>query len=302
MLRKGYEEVGSEQEGRKDKRKEDGPREVMELSQTERERILKARKRAEVLAKEGPKPRPEIGAPVSKEFPDSTSALLKRIFCQELQVSIGELASVSPQVQEGVKRFMTRKKVLPPPTIEAKAGFIREYPDSDDEDYGDSGVHFSCPLGFLDVVIKGDPIKALVDSGSMVNVISEEWVLGKRLPMVGREMKLRGIGGHITELVGMLENVVIKIRGFPIPCHFCVARGPVHTILGWPLLTDMGARLEYSEERGEIMSFEQGGNWVQMPLCTPQQGGWQRIEDMPIRRLGGFSGEVNVLESPSNFL
>ena len=69
---------------------------------------------------------------------------------------------------------MTWKKLFPPPTLESKAGFIREYPDSDEEDYEDSGVHFSCPLGFLDVVIKGDPIKALVDSGSMVNVISEE--------------------------------------------------------------------------------------------------------------------------------
>ncbi|MBW0477088.1 hypothetical protein O181_016803 [Austropuccinia psidii MF-1] len=71
-------------------------------------------------------------------------------------------------------------------------------------------------------------------------------------------MKLRGIGGHSTAIVGLAENTpIILPSGDERRIHFFVARGAVHTVVGRPFLADNGIRLDHSQDQGEILSYKE---------------------------------------------
>ncbi|MBW0543762.1 hypothetical protein O181_083477, partial [Austropuccinia psidii MF-1] len=62
--------------------------------------------------------------------------------------------------------------------------------------------------------------------------------------------------------------------------HLFVARGAVHTVLGRPFLSDNNIRLDFSQQKGEILSYiEPDGRRLCLPICSPQKVGWR--EDPP---------------------
>ncbi|MBW0543390.1 hypothetical protein O181_083105 [Austropuccinia psidii MF-1] len=67
-------------------------------------------------------------------------------------------------------------------------------------------IHYACPLGFMEILIGKEeyPIKALVETGSELN-IAEEIEIKASLTTRNLNMNLRGIGGHTTSLVALLE-------------------------------------------------------------------------------------------------
>ncbi|CAH7675021.1 hypothetical protein PPACK8108_LOCUS9984 [Phakopsora pachyrhizi] len=228
-----YEEIQQEQEGGKDEAVLN-----MKLNPREQERFLKARKRAATLLKEGPR---HLESQLQREYPGAINRTLKTILDTEVTQRLGDLLLTSSGVAEGLKRQMTRKR----DTSGA---------DSDVED-----PRFCTPLGFLEVTVGKHRTKGLVDSGSMTNVIPEELARKWGLAMVGSEMKLRGVGGHLTSLVG-----VMGITGVT----FCVAKGVKHLIQGRPFLMDLEARLDYGET-GEVMSYVmRDRRWL--PLYVPE--------------------------------
>ena len=66
-------------------------------------------------------------------------------------------------------------------------------------------------------------------------------------------MKLKGIGGHHTGILGIAERVEVYIGKILKQVHFWVADGPVQFILGKPFLTDASATINY--ERGESLAI-----------------------------------------------
>ncbi|PLW35359.1 hypothetical protein PCASD_15524, partial [Puccinia coronata f. sp. avenae] len=62
-------------------------------------------------------------------------------------------------------------------------------------------------VGMVDMTINDRKIRTLVDTGAEMNIIPEE--LANQLGFVTTEifMRLRGIGGHFTPIVGLAENV-----------------------------------------------------------------------------------------------
>ncbi|MBW0592409.1 hypothetical protein O181_132124, partial [Austropuccinia psidii MF-1] len=71
-------------------------------------------------------------------------------------------------------------------------------------------------------------------------------------------MRLKGIGGHSTAVVGLAENTLLVLpSGEERKIHFFVARGAVHTVIGRPFLADNGIRLEHSQDQGEILSYRE---------------------------------------------
>ncbi|MBW0578223.1 hypothetical protein O181_117938 [Austropuccinia psidii MF-1] len=89
-------------------------------------------------------------------------------------------------------------------------------------------------------------------------------------------MRLKGIGGHSTAIVGLSENTLLILpSGDERKIHFFVARGAVHTVIGRPFLADNGIRLEHSQTQGEILSFrELDGRRLCIPICLPESKGW----------------------------
>ncbi|MBW0484021.1 hypothetical protein O181_023736 [Austropuccinia psidii MF-1] len=71
-------------------------------------------------------------------------------------------------------------------------------------------------------------------------------------------MRLRGIGGHSTAIVGLSENtVLVLLSGDERRIYFFVARGAVHTVIGRPFLADNAIRLDNPQQQGEILCYEE---------------------------------------------
>jgi hypothetical protein len=91
-------------------------------------------------------------------------------------------------------------------------------------------------------------------------------------------MRLKGIEGHFTPIIGIAENVKISIfPGYTNLANFFIVKGSVHTVLGRPFLADHNIQLELSNEKGEVLSFEdQQGKRLRIPICLPNTPGWHR--------------------------
>ncbi|MBW0463806.1 hypothetical protein O181_003521 [Austropuccinia psidii MF-1] len=103
---------------------------------------------------------------------------------------------------------------------------------------------------------------ALVDTGSEINIIPEEFAIKASLTSRKLNMNLRGIDGHTTSLVGLSEfTPITMITGEEKGNHLFIAKGALHTILGRLFLGDNNVKLEFSHKQGEIFSYpEQDGH------------------------------------------
>ncbi|CAH7688092.1 hypothetical protein PPACK8108_LOCUS22996, partial [Phakopsora pachyrhizi] len=232
-----YEEIQQEQEGGKEEAVV-----AMKLTPREQERILIAR---------------PLDSQLGREYPGAINRTMKTILDTEVTQRLGDLLWTSSGVAEGLKRQMTRKRLPSGVDVaQVTSGVVDLEADSDVED-----PRFCTPLDFLEATVGKHRTKGLVDSGSMINVIPEELARKWGLAMVGSEMKLRGVGRHLTSL-GKMESTVVT---------FCVAKGVKNLILGGPFLMDLEARLEYGET-GEVMIYVMGdGRWLRLPLYVSEE-------------------------------
>ncbi|CAH7687293.1 hypothetical protein PPACK8108_LOCUS22059 [Phakopsora pachyrhizi] len=221
---------------------------TMKLTPREQERILKARKRAATLLKEGPR---HLASQLGREYPGAINRTLKTILDTEVtqrlaRLTLGDLLLTSSGVAEGLKRQMTRKRVASGVNVaQVTSGVVDWEADSDVE-----VPRFCTPLGFLEVTVGKHRTKGL---------IARKW--------------LRGVEGHLTCLVGMVEGcpVGFKVKMEKTGVTFCVAKGVKYLIFGRPFLMDLEARLEYGET-GEMMSYVMGdGRWLKLPLYVPEE-------------------------------
>ncbi|MBW0572150.1 hypothetical protein O181_111865 [Austropuccinia psidii MF-1] len=118
---------------------------------------------------------------------------------------------------------------------------------------------------------------ALVDTGSQLNIIPQDSEIKAGLTTRCLKMNLRGIGGHCTSTVGLAEFTPITlVTGEEKNIHLFVARGAVNTVLGRPFLADNNIRLDFSQQKGEILSYiEPDGTRLCLPICSPQKIGWR---------------------------
>jgi hypothetical protein len=121
-----------------------------------------------------------------------------------------------------------------------------------------------------------------MDTGTKMNIIPEE--LSNQLGFVTTKifMRLRGIGGHFTPIVGLAKNVDFSIfPGHENLANFFIVKGSVHTVFGRPFLADHKVRLELSNKKGEVLSFQDPlGKRLCIPICLPNVPGWHREPPM----------------------
>ncbi|KAA1137941.1 hypothetical protein PGTUg99_012005 [Puccinia graminis f. sp. tritici] len=136
---------------------------------------------------------------------------------------------------------------------------------------------YACPLGFVDITINKQTVKALVDTGAEMNIMPESLALELKLPTREISMNITGIGGHSTPIVGLAEGIDFNIASEDEKvANFFIARGKVYTVLGRPFLADHGIRLELSKSHGEILSYELwDGGRLCIPICSPKMPGWE---------------------------
>ncbi|MBW0462551.1 hypothetical protein O181_002266 [Austropuccinia psidii MF-1] len=140
-------------------------------------------------------------------------------------------------------------------------------------------TYYACPLEFMEISIGKEeyPIKALVETGEELKIIPEEIAIKASLKTINLNMNLRGIGGHTTSLVALLEfTPIILASGEETQIHFFISKGSFHTVLGRPFLADNHIRLEFSHKKGEILSYQEpDGRRLCIPICKPQALEWK---------------------------
>ncbi|KAI7956054.1 hypothetical protein MJO29_007453 [Puccinia striiformis f. sp. tritici] len=130
----------------------------------------------------------------------------------------------------------------------------------------------------VDVTVNKIKIRTLVDTGAEMNIIPD--TIANQLGLVTTElfMQLKGIGGHFTSIIGLAENIPISVfPGYIHLANFFIVKGSVHTVLGRPFLADHNVRLELSNQKGEVLSFQDTNDrQLCIPICLPSTPGWQK--------------------------
>lgn len=234
---------------------------------------------SECPSKSQPKVRFERG--ISKEHPNAVEGVLKKI--SDLKVpdlSVSELLSVSLSIAEGMKKWVSRRRIeIGSEEMKVASGTLVE--DSGGTDHGSDSKLYSCPLGFLPCLI-GDsesPASPLVDSGFQLNLISDSLANKYGIsPRVSFTSAVYGIGNQACELVGVAEDVPIWIgRNIVGTCHFRITRLDGPLILGRPFLIEFDATLVFSGQVGDkILIPDSNGCKIEVSLCTSDSGQWER--------------------------
>ncbi|MBW0498965.1 hypothetical protein O181_038680 [Austropuccinia psidii MF-1] len=161
---------------------------------------------------------------------------MKKVSDQKFNLPLEEILTISPSFTDQL-RFLSEKEKNYLTSMES---INKQEPLVTPEDVIiDEQMHYACPLGMMDVAIgqEGYKIKALVDTGSELNIIPEIESIKAKLTMSALNMCLKVIGGHSTAGFGLSENTLLVLpSGEETKVHFFVVRGSVHTVNGRPFL------------------------------------------------------------------
>ncbi|POW03664.1 hypothetical protein PSTT_10945 [Puccinia striiformis] len=186
----------------------------------------------------------QLEKPLDKTYPGIGQETAEKILKEgTITLKVGEVFAMSPEVTQEFKKLITAKRIpIEPPTnsTEASTNAV-DLDESDEEDNHSAPLLYSCPLGFIKLTINGHHQQALLDTGSMVNIIPEELAQKFGLLITERVMKLKGIGGHKTEIIGVAERVPV-----------------------YPFLKDASANIKYDAEKGDSVSIRdsKGQNYL----------------------------------------
>ncbi|KNE87911.1 hypothetical protein PSTG_18695, partial [Puccinia striiformis f. sp. tritici PST-78] len=117
---------------------------------------------------------------------------------------------------------------------------------------------------------------AMVDSGSMINIIPTELASAACLTLQKTSTSIRTMGGFKQEVDGVVEKQEIEVAKTRMALSFLVTKAP-DVILGRPFLFAYNAVLAFDQtRREEVLRVEDGaGNKFETTICQPQSGKWQ---------------------------
>ncbi|PLW37107.1 hypothetical protein PCANC_19015 [Puccinia coronata f. sp. avenae] len=234
---------------------------------------------------EGPllvaKPKVRFQREVACNHPNALDAILRKIADVKVpDLSVLELMAISPAVAEGMKKWVLRRRVeVGPEELKVLSGTLAE--GADGRDPSTDPKLYSCPLVYLSCFISDEEGSAnpLVDSGSQLNIISNALANKFNIsPRVNFSSAVYGIGNQACELVGVAEDVPIRVgRNIVGTCHFWITRLKGPFILGPPFLIDFDATLMFSNQVGEkILLPNAQGRKIEISLCPADTGQWEQ--------------------------
>ncbi|POW22364.1 hypothetical protein PSHT_01305 [Puccinia striiformis] len=129
-----------------------------------------------------------------------------------MELSYGEIFAISNGVTELFKKKISHKKVMiDPPADKQTSAADLESDDGSKSNKEESGTpkrsHYACPLGYIKIGINGKEVQALLDNGSMVNVLPKDLAVRLGFIVTEKSMNLKGIGGHQNKILGIAEGV-----------------------------------------------------------------------------------------------
>jgi hypothetical protein len=127
--------------------------------------------------------------------------------------------------------------------------------------------------GLVTVKIKGYEVRALVDTGSELNLISNALVNSVGLPVDidGTRWSLSGVHGGADRLMGLCRNVDMDIGGHNFKHHLFISRnspGRQEIILGQPWIQWFAGRIDFAREGSMDLLLWKDGDRTHRPTIT----------------------------------
>ncbi|KAA1091588.1 hypothetical protein PGT21_036008 [Puccinia graminis f. sp. tritici] len=196
--------------------------------------------RSEKEEREKPAKKTHLEKTLAKEYPGVEEETAKRMLSEgKMTLSYGEIFAILNGVVDVFKKKISNRRV---PVEESESSNHASLENNDRDEL--SVTHYSCPLGYIKLSINGTNSEALLDTGSMVNLMPEHMAQNLGLVVTKKPMNLKGIGGHQMGIIGIAEGVEVVIGKITRPVHFWIARGAVQFILGKPFLIDAAATIK----------------------------------------------------------
>ena len=231
-------------------------------------KILTPQEPTSAPTKEKPARKTYVERPLATQFPDTEEKLVSQMLNEKIQLTIGEVFAISNGAVDAFKKKISPKRVPIDQPKTTNAGDVNS--DDEEEEAHDSGpAHYACPLGYVAVTINGKQIQALLDNGSQVNLLPRDLAGKMGLIITQKPMKLRGIGGHKSDILGIAENVPVKVGNITKEVHFWVSSAAVQPILGKPWLIDVSASIQFKDSGVESLSIKKNGQTYLVPILNP---------------------------------
>jgi len=203
-----------------------------------------------------------------------------------VNISLGDLLSISPSISQQFVEDGRRRRI---PIAGVHAA---EMDNFDEEQLGVNaaelwGIPYAGPLGFGKVSLFGQnkgaagSVKALLDSGSQVNIISDTLrrELGLGLRTDGNH-QMRGCGGAATKMEGLCEFVKVFVGGLELEVHFyCMKDSNFHLLLGVPFFHLVQATLDFNKDGSVDLGMKYGGKSSSLTISDAGSHGY--LYDVP---------------------
>ncbi|KAH9443903.1 hypothetical protein Pst134EB_026294 [Puccinia striiformis f. sp. tritici] len=203
-------------------------------------------------------------------------SIRNKFYKQTYTLTLEEIVKIAPHFLKGLQESQLDEEALGKGVHSGRLNCSAGFEEQEKEE--ETSLNYACPVGMVDMNINQRKIRTLVDTGAEMNIIPD--TLADQLGLVTTEifMRLKGIGGHFTPIVGLAENIQVSVLpGFIHLANFFIVKGSVHTVLGRPFLADHNIRLELSNQKGEVLSFpDTEGRRICIPICLPNTPGWHK--------------------------
>jgi hypothetical protein len=140
--------------------------------------------------------------------------LKKKFLKQSFTLTLEELLLIEPKFLQELQTFLDEE----PKTVNRSQNSGRcDHWEFEEETkrhcqmelgLNENSLTYTCPLGFIDIVIEGKQVKALVNTGAEMNIMPEDLAIQLKLPAREISMDIMGIGGHSTPIVGLAEGSI----------------------------------------------------------------------------------------------
>jgi hypothetical protein len=174
---------------------------------------------------------------------------IDRIFGEvKLTVGLSELLALSPAMRKRLAEMTKTKRV---PTTDyvpktKKVAVAEEAPEGN-EVYVSTNIaqvernpRYSAALPRVQTEVNGAPGIGMMDTGSQINIMTEEFWMKTSLPInEGRKIRMQGVNLIGDQSIGMCEGVEVPFGGVTTRAHFHVfKKAPYNFILGQPWIQD----------------------------------------------------------------
>ncbi|KAK4700552.1 hypothetical protein P7C70_g5696, partial [Phenoliferia sp. Uapishka_3] len=241
-------------------------------------------------------PKPKLESAVESKA--DTRTILEKLLQQEITIPMSTMLASSPELAKAMVNECRRKRM---PAGDQEVNHVswtgeeeRNEPQVNLNSYeGSRGAHrtksyYAGVLAFANVNIEGETLKALLDNGSMICMMQDR--VRKRLGLPIRTdgtHKVRMAGGSLETMMGISEDVPVRIGGVTTYVHFFISEGSSNgVLLGQNFLRQVEARFSYHADGSVMMGMTYKGRRITVEVTG-------KDESRYLAKVPGESGEYD---------